>query len=125
MIALFALGATAALPDLEVDVVKGISTQMHDAWCTGENRLLNADKGPCMKHALVQAAEAGMEEEKIGALHAAIDEKISKELGAAQLNEMHQWFCGRKDAVEAPGGSALRTFCAARSPAPCMRSAMS
>jgi len=64
-----------------------------------------------MKHALVKAAEDGLDNEKVNSLHTAIDEKITEALADAQLVEMHKWFCGRKEASEAASGSALRSFC--------------
>jgi hypothetical protein len=81
---------------------------MHEAWCALPG---HEQQVPCMKHRAIVEIERQAVENRRRRLEQ-IDEQNDPEVGEKQIREMHDWFCGRKNAREAAvDGSVLHDFC--------------
>lgn len=82
---------------------------MHEAWCALAGHEQTA---PCIKHRAV--LELGPEDDGDDQLEMSleqIDQQVGPELADAQNTQMHEYWCGRKEAMSAPAGSAVREYC--------------
>eukprot|EP00316_Scyphosphaera_apsteinii_P002990 CAMPEP_0119303968 /NCGR_PEP_ID=MMETSP1333-20130426/5308_1 /TAXON_ID=418940 /ORGANISM="Scyphosphaera apsteinii, Strain RCC1455" /LENGTH=118 /DNA_ID=CAMNT_0007306757 /DNA_START=43 /DNA_END=396 /DNA_ORIENTATION=- len=102
------LGAVMqASPESHAEAEDRVAFDMHEAWCA---LMGHEEHGPCMKHRVMQELRDA-DDSQIGERMALIDEQVSQERGEAQSWEMHDWWCGGKEASEAVAGSALRRYC--------------
>ena len=79
---------------------------MHEAWCAVRG---HEKHGPCEQHRVMHELRNAMKQLRNAMKQ--IEQQYRGELFEAQNREMNNWFCGRKEAIDAAPGSALHDYC--------------